>query len=843
MKLKRTTLILILILTSYFGQFSYGQQVNLKDMKVDQLSDEQLRVMMQRAESIGYSDSQLEQMGRAQGMKEEEIIKLKRRVEQIRKEEGSSERSKDPNNRSSYNKNFIRQLNYRSDTTDTRGEYEREYKKLFLENGIDPLQPQVFGSELFGNENLTFQPDLNMPTPKGYIIGPNDELLIDISGDNETSYHLTVSPEGYINVEFLGRVLVGGLSIEEATSKIKNALATPFPSIKSGRTQVSVNLGNIRSIKVILIGEVTKPGSYTLPSLATVFNALYASGGPNENGSFRKIEVIRNNRVVSTIDIYDFLLNGMQENNIGLRDQDVIRVPVFDTRVEVGGEVKRPAIYEMLAGESLQDALDFAGGFTTRAYTVNVKVFQNTARERRITDVFADEFATYEPKNGDQYIVEAILDRFENRVVLRGAVFRPGAFEVKSGLTVKELITRADGLKEDAFLSRAYIYRLKPDNTQELITFNVGEVLNGTAPDIAIQREDIVQISSIFDLRDEYIVTIQGEVRAPETFAYVDNMTIGSLIQMAGGFKEGASPNRIEISRRKNNIDVSSTSASAAEVYTINVDQALGIDQDEFVLQPYDIVSVRSDSSVEPQMQVLIEGEVLFPGFYTITQKNDRISDVIQRSGGLTAFAYPKGASLKRSKIENTQQGPDLGLVLAEEERMEKERNLLNLQRLSEDETQNTLSVPNLQEIVSSDLVGISLDKILDKPQSKWDLYLEDGDIIRVPKALQTVKITGEVLRPNNVAYDKRKSFKSYINGAGGFTRNASKKGSYIQYANGSVDATSKVLFFNKYPNVEPGAEIFVPNRGPREKVTTQGWVAISTAIVSMAAMIFSILK
>lgn len=842
MELKITTLILILCLTSYFGQFCFAQQVNIKDIKVDQLSDEQIKTLIQRAETIGYSDLQLEQMGRSQGMKEEEILKLKKRVELLRKEGGANDNFTSKSN-TSYNQSFVRQLNYPADSSKYKGISEDEKQMLFIENSFGRLRPQVFGSELFSNHNLTFQPDLNMPTPQGYIIGPNDELLIDITGDNETSYNLTVSPEGYINVEFIGRVLVGGLSIEAASIKLRNALAASFPAIKTGRTQVSVNLGNIRSIKVILIGEVVKPGSYTLPSLASVFNALYASGGPNANGSFRKIEVIRNNRVVRTIDIYDFLLKGMQDNNVGLQDQDVIRVPVYDTRVELGGEVKRPAIYEMLTGESLQDALDFAGGFTTRAYTVNVKVFQNTARERRITDVFADEFSSYEPRNGDQYIVEAILDRFENRVLLQGAVFRPGAFEVKPGLTVKELIARADGLKEDAFLSRGYIYRLKQDNTQELITFNVGQVLSGSAADIVLQREDIVQISSIFDLRDEYRVTIQGEVRTPESFPYVDNMTIGSLIQMAGGFKEGASPNRIEISRRKSNIDLNSSSASAAEVYTIDVDQDLHIDQNEFVLQAFDIVSVRSDSRVEPQRQVLIEGEVLFPGFYTIKKKDDRISDIIERAGGLTVFAYPKGASLRRPNKEHKQGAADLGSIQAEEERLEKERRLLNLQRLSEDDTHNTLAVTDLQEIVSSDLVGISLDKILDHPKSKWDMYLEDGDIIRVPKALQTVKVTGEVLRPNNVAFDKGKSFKSYIKSAGGFTRNASKKGTYIQYANGSVDAAGKFLFFNQYPDVEPGAEIFVPNRGPREKVTTQGWVGISTAIVSMAAMIFSLLK
>jgi protein involved in polysaccharide export with SLBB domain len=851
--LKITSYILIFIFLICLSQSVYSQQNTYKNIKVDQLSDDQLKTMIQRAESIGFSDLQLEQIALEEGMDKEEVAKLKSRLEQIRKKEENRERSFLNDNKNDYNRDFRRQLNYPVDTGSQKNtsKPDLDRKKFseydFIPVDSDSLKLKIFGSDLFNTKNLTFQPDLNMPTPKGYIIGPNDELLIDITGDNEVSYNLTVSPEGFINVEYVGRVAVGGLSIEAASSKIKNSLTTAFPAIKSGRTQVSLNLGNIRSIKITLIGEINKPGTYTLPSLATVFNALYASGGPNENGSFRKIQVLRNNSIISTIDIYDFLLKGMQVDNIGLQDQDVIYVPVFETRVEMKGEVKRPAIYEMLDGESLQDVLNFSGGFTTRAYTANVKVFQNTQRERRIVDVFTDEFSTYEPKNGDQYVVEPILDRFENRVQIKGSVYRPGAFEVRPGMTLKELIERAGGVKEEAFLARAYIYRLKPDDTQELLSFNVGQLLNGTTSDIPLQREDIVQISSIFDIRDEYKVTIQGEVRQPRAFPYVENMTVGDLIQMAGGFKEGASSTRLEIARRKNNIDVSSSSASAAEVYTIDVDKNLEIKDKEFVLQPYDIVSIRSDSGVEPQMQVLIEGEVLFPGFYTITKKDDRISDVIMRSGGLTAFAYPHGASLKRPSTENKQKKKEPGLdwfLEVDEQKVEQERKLLNLRRLSQDNnTQNTLEDEDFEEIISSDLVGINLDKILTNPNSRWDLILEDGDIIQVPKILQTVKITGEVRRPNNVVYQKRKNFKTYIKGAGGFTRNASKKGAYIQYANGSVDATSKVLFFNRYPAVEPGAEIFVPDRGPREKVSAQGWVAISTAMVSMAAMIFSILK
>jgi len=812
----------------------------MSTIKVDELSDSQVKTLMERAEAIGYNDAQLEQMAIAQGMKAEVVEKLRKRVEAIRKKEGTTENSKIQQTQTSKgNKTTGRQYNNPTDSLNKKAVSDEDLRIQQMEKSFEDLRPKIFGAELFKNSNITFQPDLNMPTPKGYIIGPNDELLIDITGDNEANYNLKVSPEGFINLEYVGRIAVGGLSIEAATSKIKNSMSGTYPALRSGRSNLSVNLGNIRSIQVTLLGEVVKPGSYTLPSLATVFNALYASGGPNNNGSFRNIQVIRNNQVVQTIDIYDFLLRGMQATNIRLQDQDVIRVPVFQTRVEITGEIKRPALYEIVNGETLQDALDFAGGFTTQAYTANVKVFQNTNRERRITDVFEENFASYQPKNGDKYIVEAILDRFENRIDIKGAVFCPGAFELEPGLTLKQLIIKADGLTEDAFLPRGYIQRLQADNTQELISFDVAKIMNGTAPDIALQREDIVQISSIFDLRDEYKVSIGGQVRQPGTFDYAENMTVGSVIQMAGGFKEGASPDRIEIARRARNVNVMDPAAQAAEVFTININRDLTFQDADFVLQPYDIVSIRSESGFTEQMQITLEGEVLYPGTYTVLRKNERISDVIKRAGGLTAFAYEEGASLKRpGAVKDSIDDETLKETKAEEK-----AKYANLQRLSEGDGADSLELANVQEVISSDLVGIDLKKINDNPYSRYDLILEDGDIIKVPKLLQTVKVTGEVLRPNNIVYKKGKKFKSYVNGAGGFTQNARKRGAYIQYANGSVDATKKVLFFNSYPPVKPGAEIFVPKRAPREKLNAQGWVGISSAVVGMAALIFSVLK
>jgi protein involved in polysaccharide export with SLBB domain len=796
----------------------------MKNVQAQELSEQQIKDLIDKAKTMQYSDKQLEQMAIGQGMLPGEASKLLQRINDYRRNEKTNTGAlptEDINTNTA-----IKSLPANTNSaTATNSIFEN-------------IEPTIFGSSLFRNSDISFQPNQNMPTPQGYIIGPGDELLIDLTGDNEANYKLKVGTDGNINIEYIGKVAIGGLSIEAATSKIKSMMSGTYPSLKSGRSNVSINLGNIRSIKVTMLGEIVHPGSYNLSSLSTVFNALYMSGGPNENGSFRSIEVIRNNRIITTVDIYDFLLKGIQTNNIRLQDEDVIRVPVFKTRVEVAGEVKRPAFYEILPGEYLSDVLNFAGEFTSSAYTASVKVFQNTARERKITDIANTDFANYEPHNGDKYVIERILDRFENRIEIKGAVFRPGYFELDENLTLKTFIEKAGGLKEDAFLPRGYIYRLKLDNTQELLSFNLTEIINGTAPDIFLQREDIIQVSSIFDLQDEYQVSVGGEVRYPGTFKYAEHMTLNDLIQMSGGFKEGASPNRIEVARRVKNSDAKSATAATATIFTVDINPDLSITNADFQIMPFDIITVRNLVGYEVQMQVKIEGEVLYPGYYTLKNKNERISDVIERAGGLTALAYTNGASLHRPVSENT-----TGKNAISNTQKKEEEKLYNLQRLSVDSTSDLTELRNKQAILSSDLVGIHLDRILENRHGRQDLILQNGDVLQIPRLLQTVKVNGEVLRPNNILYSRSRSFKSYINGAGGYTQNALKRGAFIQYANGSVAATKKFLFFNNYPAVKPGAEILVPLRAPRERIGKQGWIGLGTAVVTMTAMVFSLLK
>jgi protein involved in polysaccharide export with SLBB domain len=835
MDYKKIFFLLLFIAVTGFSQIAFAQ-TNYSDVRVDDLTDAQIRQMIQKAESVGYSDAQLEQLAAAQGMKPAEIEKLRTRVAKIRggsntKDSGQSDQDQGVDRQYSGNDSNKRQVDTLKNRKDS---LSRARADIFGD-----LRPKIFGSELFANSNITFEPNLRMATPKNYIVGPDDELLVDLSGDNEANYRLKVSPEGSIRLQYVGAVFVGGLSIEQVTSKITSAMSRTYPGLRTGRTTVSVNLGNIRSIKITLLGEVVKPGSYTLSSLSTVYNALNASGGPNSNGSFRKIQVIRNNKVVSTIDVYGFLLNGMQKGNIRLQDQDIINVPVYQSRVEVAGEVKRPALFEVLGNESLADVIRFAGGFSNQAYTAQVKVLQNTNKERKISDVSAEQFETYGPLNGDKFIVETILDRFANRVSIEGAVFRPGQFELEKGLTLKALINKAEGITEDAFLNRGYISRLNPDNTLALLSFDVDKLLKGTQQDIPLQREDKVTISSIFDLKEEYKLGIQGEVRNPGTFNYATNMTLEDLIQTAGGFKEGATPNRIEISRRVKNSDLLSKKAITASVFTVNVNQNLQIADKGFVLQPFDIVSVRNSEGYQIQKLVKLEGEVLYPGMYTIQNKDERISDLIKRAGGLTASAYADGASLKRVGPEKVK-ATDKNAINNEEEESKK---FLNLKRVQETGVKDTLQSDVEQRLIQSDLVGINLVRIMREPNSRIDLIVEDGDIIRIPKELQTVKVTGEVLNPNSIVYSRNKGFKQYVNGAGGFTDNALRHGAYVKYANGSVQAASKFLFFNNFPKVKPGSEILVPKRAPRERMTAQSWIGIGTAVASMAAIVVSLLR
>lgn len=794
--------------TSTSKEASTATQVpsDLSTIKVDNMSDAQVQQMMQRMGESGMTESQLEAAAKARGMDALEIQKLKDRSNKLR-------------NKSSEDQNVERTASG-----------EEEIEKLQSNRAGDLPPSRIFGANLFSSGASPFETNLRMATPKNYVVGPDDELLVDITGDNEASYKPRVSPEGFISLEYVGKIYVAGLTIEAATSKIRSALSGTYPAIRSGRTNIAVNLGNIRSIKVIMTGEVTKPGTYTVPSLASVFNALYAAGGPNNRGSFRNIQVIRGSRVIATVDLYDFLVNGMPADNVRLEDQDIIHVPVYQIRVDVLGEVKRSAIYEIKPEESLADVLRYAGGFSDMAYKSRVKIIQNTDEAQKIVVRQLMDYPNFYPKNGDKVFVDAIFERFENKVDIVGAVGRPGMYEFTPGLTISQLVTQASGLTPDVFGKRGYIIRLNADNTTRVVPFEVSKVMQGGSADLALQKSDIVNINSIFDLRDGYTVSINGEVRKAGTFDFADQMTIEDLVQMAGGFSQAGNPLNIEVARRVQSADLSQKEAQIAQVFHTTVTKDLSLADTGFVLQPYDVVTVRPIEGFGSLKQVQILGEVLRPGIYTIRNKNERISDIIQRAGGLTAFAYSEGASLKRPATDNP--------LNVNNEAVEDSLQVLNLKRLNRYSGTDSSGIS-----LNSDLVGIRLDQVLSNPKSRYDLILEEGDVIKVPSLLQTVKVSGEVLRPINVVYVPGRPFKYYINSAGGFTSRALKRGAFISHANGSVEGTRKAIFFNNYPGVKPGSEILVPQRPIREKMSAQAWIGIGTGIASLAALIFAIIR
>ncbi|HRO42882.1 MAG TPA: SLBB domain-containing protein [Flavipsychrobacter sp.] len=801
-----------------------GQKINQQDftnVRVDEMSDAQIRTFMKQIESSGLGEEQLEQIASAKGMNQTEIAKLRQRVERIKKQDSSNPRKSSETSRT-VNK---------PQREEEKQEQNNEYREEDLTETQRQLRARIFGSSLFANSNLTFEPNLRLATPVDYQIGPDDELLIDIYGYSEASYQLRVSPEGTINIPMIGVVPVSGATMEQASSRIRTRLSKIYTGIANGSTSVSISLGNIRSIRVVLTGDVVKPGTYTLPSVATVFNALYASGGPTQNGSFRTIQIIRGGSIIASLDVYDFLLYGSLKNNIRLQDQDVIRIPTYRTRVEISGQVKRDGVFEMMSGESLADLLRFAGDFNERAYKARIKVLKNTETERRIEDIQAPDFSTYQPSSGDQFFVEEILDRFQNRVRINGAVFRPGEFELTEGLTLSQLIGKAEGLKEDAFANRGYITRIKSDLTSEIISFSTADVLSGRTDDVALRREDVITIPSIFELREEYKLSIDGEVRNPGTFAYAENTTLEELIIKSGGLRESAMPKRVEIARRVRSTKALSDTSVTAQVFYVDIDRDMKL-ASSFVLQPFDIVSVRPAPGYQVQKQVRIEGEVLYPGNYTITNKNERISDLIKRAGGLTVFAYKEGASLKRTGKKLTQSDV--------EQEQYKLQQFQSLQKANNDSADLNLTDASIR----NDYVGINLPRILKNAKADYDLILEDGDVINIPKELQTVKVSGEVLSPSSVLFSGAKSFKKYIRESGGFAPRALKKRSYVIYANGGVASTRKFFIFNSYPNVKPGSEIFVPQKEERKsQLSTPEIVSISTGLATIATLIFTVFR
>ncbi|GAA0533738.1 SLBB domain-containing protein [Chitinophaga japonensis] len=796
----------------------------LKQMKVDDLSDDQVRQLVARMKQSNISFDQIDAYAAQNGIPDSEVSKLKARIQQM----GLDKELTGKTSKDSSDGDYDDQMREVNDSTDywnerlkrlqSREDYERELRRR-----------KIFGTELFSNKNLTFEPNLRMPTPPNYRIAANDELIIDVYGYSEVQHQLKVTPDGHVRIPYLGPVYVNGLTMEEARTRITRQLSSIYGGIKTGNTFVQISLGNIRSIRVLLIGEVERPGTYSLPSLATVANALYVSGGPGENGSFRNIEVIRNGQTAATFDLYDFLAHGDLTNNIVLQDQDIVKINPYKTRVELVGEVKRPAIFEAKENETLQQILDYAGGYTDKAYREVIRANRVTNRQREVVNVSADEVASFRLKSGDKFFIDSILNRFTNRVIISGAVFHPGYYALEEGMTVGDLIRKADGVKEEAALSRGVIRRLQDDYTPAMISFNVQDVISGRQ-NLSLQREDSVIVYSKIDLREPYQVRIHGEVNQPGQYVYADSMQLEDLILIAGGLRDAASLKHVEIARRiRNNIaDSSDTRMAIIRQFDINADLSNNPDAAAFSLQPFDEVTVRKSPSYAEQANIEVGGEVLYPGQYTINSKRERISDIIQRAGGLRPEAYPEGAVLLRKTFVNESDSAYL----------------TNKLEVFYNKLEDSTDIARLKIAMErkEQLLGINLDQILKNPGSKYDLLLEEGDVLKIPKKLQTVQVFGEIYFPKKVRFDKSIGFRDYVRGAGGFTTQALKRRSYIVYANGEVKNTRKVLFFNSYPKVKPGAEIYVPSKKERKGLRGPEAIGIASGLASVALIIVTLL-
>ena len=764
----------IILLFSFISLHTFAQK-----QKVDDLTDEQVAAFLQKAKASGMSEAQIEKAATLQGYSPADIAKMRERLNNI-----SNEKNKKTNQSDISDVRQATKTTTYSDSSAVKTTVKEMAKKS-----------QIFGMSMFAAGGLSFEPDLRIATPKNYQLGPDDELNIDIFGNALDNYKVKVSTEGTIRILNLSPIYVNGLSIEAASERIVGRLRQLYQGINMPGSGVSaqITLGSVRSIKVTLTGEVVKAGTYTVSSLATVFNALYAAGGPAENGSFRNIKVIRDNKVVRVLDLYDFLLRADQKDNIRLQDQDIIRVADYETRVDVTGEVKRPMIFEVEKTETLKDVLRFAGGFTDKAYTYTIALRRNTARELKLINITQDEVGTFIPQRGDRYVVGEILDRFENRVQIKGAVFREGEFALESGSsTVKELIKKAEGLREDAFMNRAIINRQKGDNDPTIISFDLGKMMKGEIDDIPLKREDVILIRSIKSLREKRIVYIEGEVNKGGKFDYVEGLTIADMVVLANGFKDGASNSRIELARRVKNDTIGLSSEQNVRIETFDIDKDLKISTSDArtLIQPFDKIIVRKSPRYEDQKSVAIGGEVKYPGSYTIKDKTQRITDLVALAGGLKEGAYPKGATFSR------------------------------------DSTQ----------------IAVDLTVILKNPSAQENLLLLQGDRLFIPRVLETVKLSGELLNPISVAFRPNLSVKDYIAQAGGFTDKSAKRRVFVKYANGFSDRTKTFWFFTTYPKIEQGAEIIVPAVVENNStMTTAEKIAVLGAISSVSLIIITL--
>lgn len=798
-------LIMLIVLMAFMGAGLSGQGFNANDLsrlRSSDISDAQLQTIIDRGEQEGISAAEAINLAKARGLSPSVANELLKRAETLQ---------------SQADKPVVSQQRLRKELVPAKITDAANLSDTLVAEEM--VGPQIFGSSLFGNRQSLFEPAMNIPTPLNYVLGAGDELIIDIWGATTNFYQLQVGNEGSVTIDNVGPVYVHGLTMEEAEAKIIEKLKLLYRGLRPGQadqtTYASVSLGRVRSIQVTIIGEVKTPGTYTVSSLSTVFNALHSAGGPGKIGSYRQIELIRDNRIYAVFDLYDMLLRGDQSGNLRLNDQDVVRVATIKNRVEVAGHVRRPALYEVKDDETLAQLIEFSGSFNDSAYTRQVKLIRNSETERMLITVPRSAFDSFLLANGDVVQVDKILDRFSNRVTIEGAVWRPGDYELTEGMTLSQLIALAEGVMPDVFRGRGVINRLSDNYDFRVESFSVDKLLAGEY-DLALKPEDQVIIRSIHDMREERTIQIGGEVKNAGLFQFREGMTLEDLILMASGFKVSASEARIEINRRiLGEAAPAKRGTKLAENYVFGVDRMLTLNDEAktFELQPFDQVYVRPRPDYQVQRSVRIEGEVLFPGEYTLSDRNERISDLVKRAGGLTDEAYIKGATMLRQSLQlsRVETEVDLGMDL-------------------------TVEKPKSNE----NFVGIDLDIILASPGSEDDLFLRPGDEIRIPSELQTIRVSGGVLREAEIRYTEGKNLKYYVSRSGGYTQGARKGRAYVLYANGDVETKSRFLFFSSSPKIEQGAEIVVPQKVEVGALSPGERISILSTVVSMAAIVIT---
>lgn len=778
------------------------------------ITDQQVIDYIKQQTAAGKSEQQIGKELMAKGVTPEQAKRIKAQLESQQHGETQATRQTVTSAESERKHNAAEDVSVSS--------IENMQREIEKGDAMSGSGRKIYGHQVFNSQSLTFEPSENLATPQNYRLGPGDEVVIDIWGTSEDHMRQTISPEGSIMISQIGPVYLNGLTIKDANQHIKSAFSRKYAGMNDAETDIQVTLGQVRTIQVDILGEVATPGTFRMSPFSSVFHALYRAGGINDIGSLRNIQVLRNGKKVAGVDIYDYLFKGKTSGNIRLQEGDVIIVPPYEQLVNIDGNVKRPMYYEIKPDETVKSLLDYAGGFTGDAYGGMVRLSRQSGTENELYNIDRGEFATYRLQDGDIITVGTILDRYANRVELKGAVYRPGMFAIGDGLkTVRDLIDKADGVTEDAYTDRVLLYREGPEKQLEVVALDLKDILRGAAPDITLKRNDMLVISSVNELEERGDVYIGGQVARPGAYPYAANSTVEDLIFQAGGLLEGASTARVDISRRI--VDPSATEATnqLAQEFTVSIENGLAIGKGKgFRLKPYDRVEVRRSPGYAPQETVAIDGEVLFAGTYTLRKRNERLSEFVTRAGGLIDGAYIKGAHLSRRLSESELAARKEALRLAM---------LNNSENMGDSIAIDKIDLSNMYN------VGIDLEKALANPGSDYDLVLMPGDSLYVPEKQSTVKISGDVMFPNAVIYEPGKKLSHYINQAGGYGQRAKKGKAFIVYMNGTV-ARAK-----RNTPIEPGCHIIVPSKPQNGGTDWSKILTLTTGFMSVATMVATI--